>query len=130
MVSIGNNVNVAANVTFATHDVINSILIYMHQKSQKKRPVNGMYLGTIEVGDNVMIGANSTILYNTHIGSNVIVAAGSVVTKDIPSGSIVGGNPAKVIGSFEALLEKRANMNPSTPDNMAGRKLIEDFFWN
>jgi len=48
------------------------------------------------VGNNVKIGSNSTIL-PVKIGDNVVVGAGSVVTKDIPAGSVVAGNPAKII---------------------------------
>jgi len=47
-----------------------------------------------EIGNNVRIGSNSTIL-PVKIGDNVIIGAGSVVTKDVPSNSIVKGNPAK-----------------------------------
>jgi maltose O-acetyltransferase len=40
------------------------------------------------------------------IGPNAIVAMGSVVVKDVPEGTIVGGNPARVIGSFEDYANK------------------------
>lgn len=53
--------------------------------------------GPIVVGDDVWIGLNSTILSGVTIGQGAIVAAGSVVTKDVPPYSIVGGNPALVI---------------------------------
>jgi len=43
------------------------------------------------------IGSGATILSNTTIGENAIVGAGSVVTKDVPTNSIVAGNPAKVL---------------------------------
>lgn len=46
------------------------------------------------IGNNVRIGSNATILPVT-IGDNVIIGAGSVVTKDIPSNTVVKGNPAK-----------------------------------
>lgn len=51
----------------------------------------------IEIGHDVWIGANVIILDGIKIGNGVIVGAGSVVTKDIPSYAIVGGNPAKII---------------------------------
>jgi len=53
--------------------------------------------GPITVGDDVWIGLNATILSGVTIGQGAIVAAGSVVRKDVPPYSIVGGNPAKLI---------------------------------
>jgi acetyltransferase-like isoleucine patch superfamily enzyme len=43
------------------------------------------------------VGSGSTILCNVTIGENAIVGSGSVVTKDVPPGTIVAGNPAKII---------------------------------
>jgi acetyltransferase-like isoleucine patch superfamily enzyme len=51
----------------------------------------------VVIGKNCFIGANSIILPGVIIGNEVVVAAGSVVTKDVPSNSIVAGNPAKTI---------------------------------
>ncbi len=51
----------------------------------------------IYIGDDVWIGCHSLILKGVHIGDGAVIAAGSVVTKDVPSYSVVGGNPAKVI---------------------------------
>ncbi len=51
----------------------------------------------ITIGDNVWIGGNSIVLPGVTIGSNTIIAAGSIVTKDIPSGVIAGGNPCRVL---------------------------------
>ncbi|MCH5230134.1 MAG: acyltransferase [Muribaculaceae bacterium] len=52
---------------------------------------------SIELGKNVWIGSNSTILSEVKIGHNAIVAAGAVVHKDVEANSIVGGVPAKFI---------------------------------
>lgn len=49
------------------------------------------------IGNNVDIGVNSVIIGNIVIGDNVIIGAGSVVVKDVPSNSVVAGNPARVI---------------------------------
>jgi acetyltransferase-like isoleucine patch superfamily enzyme len=45
--------------------------------------------------ENAIVGANSTLLPGVHIGKDAIVGAGSVVTKDVPPGDVVAGNPAK-----------------------------------
>ena len=68
-------------------------------------------IGCIEIGDNVFIGADVKILYNVRIGDNVIIAAGSIVNKDIPSNTVVGGIPAKVLGPFDKFVEKRKEFN-------------------
>lgn len=54
-------------------------------------------LGEINIGSNVMIGANCTILPGITIGDHAVVAAGSVVHKDVAPHSFVGGNPMQVI---------------------------------
>jgi acetyltransferase-like isoleucine patch superfamily enzyme len=51
----------------------------------------------INIGDNVWIGMRSMIFKGVTVGEGAVVAAGSVVTKDVPSYVIVGGNPAKIL---------------------------------
>ncbi len=52
-------------------------------------------LGEVRIGANVLIGANTTILPGVSIGDNAVVAAGAVVHKDVQPGSFVGGNPLR-----------------------------------
>ena len=54
-------------------------------------------LGEVKIGSEVMIGANSTILPGVTIGDGAIVSAGTLVHKDVPPGAFVGGNPMRVI---------------------------------
>lgn len=106
LISFGNNVSVASGVTFVTHDVIDKVL--------NKMDYNFTFYyncAPIKVGNNVFIGCNVTILPNIKIGNNVIIAAGSIVTKDIPDNSVVGGNPAKIISTFEEYVNNRKIIN-------------------
>lgn len=64
----------------------------------------------ISIGNNVWIGANSTILPEVSIGDNVIIGANSLVNKDIPSNSIAVGNPCKVIKEKESYKEDLSKM--------------------
>lgn len=116
-IKIHNNVAVASNVTFCNHDVIQKVFNNMDPSRQCKK-----YYGCNEIMDNVFIGANSTIMYDVKIGPNAIIAAGSVVTKDVPPGTVVGGIPARVIGSFEALYEKRMHASEDYFDAEEGWK--------
>ena len=53
--------------------------------------------GSVVIGDDVWIGSKATITRGVHIGQGAIVGANSVVTHDVAAGTIVGGNPARVI---------------------------------
>ena len=54
----------------------------------------------IVIGRNVWIAAGATIIGGITVGENSVIAAGSVVTKDVPPNTLVGGNPARVIRSI------------------------------
>ena len=101
LISIGNNVKIAADVTFYTHDVINSVFSAIDEVPYRA------HVGCIDIHDNVFIGGHSIIIGNVSIGPNAIIGAGSVVTHDVPEGAIVAGNPAVIIGSFDDLHKKR-----------------------
>lgn len=87
---IGDNVWIAAGVRFITHDMINHMLYFM---GEKKFDPPVLHVGEIHIGNNVVIGSDSIVLYGKTIGNNVIVAAGSVVTKNIPDNEVWGGEP-------------------------------------
>ncbi len=59
------------------------------------------------VEDDAVIGANSVILPGVRIGRGSVVAAGSIVTRDVPPGSVVMGAPARVVGTRGEYEEKR-----------------------
>ena len=128
LLSIHDNVRVVANVRFITHDMI-GVMVNKIEKLKSEYGRMKYYIGSIEVYDNVMIGANSTIMYDVKIGPNAIVAAGSVVTKDVPEGTIVGGNPAKVIGKFEDFVVKRNKKTENRPEKTDGINDIIEYFW-
>ena len=101
MISFGENVHIASGVTFVNHDITALMFRYMD-----KNPNYQERKGAISIGDNVFVGANSTILYDVNIGNNVIIGAGSLVNKDIPDGTVAAGVPCKVIGKVEDYKEK------------------------
>lgn len=63
-------------------------------------------LGKVIIGDEVMIGANTTILPGVTIGDQAIVSAGTLVHKNVPAGAFVGGNPMQVIYTKEEREQK------------------------
>ena len=65
-------------------------------------------LGDVSIGDRVMIGANSTILPGIKIGDGAIVSAATLVHKDVPAGAFVGGNPMKIIYTAEEMGDRQA----------------------
>lgn len=106
LIFIHNNVTISRNVDFVTHDGINFTLNKL-PKDQRMDYKFKERIGCIEIMDNVMIGSNTTILYDTKIGSNVIIASGSVVTKDCEPNSVYAGVPARKIGTFDDFMKRR-----------------------
>ena len=92
-VTFGSHVNLAQGivVTALNHNFENPKLLIDEQ---------GVSTQPVTIGDDVWIGANAVILPGVAIGSHVVVAAGAVVTKDVPSHTLVAGVPAKVIKSI------------------------------
>lgn len=131
LVKFHNNVSVATGVSFITHDIIAYMLNNMEK--YKQNPLD-YRVGTIEVGSNVFIGAYSIILPNVRIGDNVIIGAGSIVAKDIPSGVVVAGNPARVIGDFEKVCRDHEVLTEKlkrekVTNYQTEQEQVSDFFW-
>ena len=69
-------------------------------RDSDNHPINGDYQNVsqpIVIGNKVWIGMRATILKGVTIGDGAIIAAGAVVNKDVPSGALVGGIPAKLL---------------------------------
>lgn len=84
-ITIGNGALIGHNVVLAT---LNHEMDPSHRKD--------MHASPIVIGKHVWIGANATVCPGVSIGDGAVVAAGAVVTRDVPSNSVVGGVPAKV----------------------------------
>lgn len=64
------------------------------------------------IGNNVWISTGSIILFGVKIGDNAVISAGSVVTKDVPDGAFVGGNPARNLSGLVRKAWKSAEAEP------------------
>jgi acetyltransferase-like isoleucine patch superfamily enzyme len=100
LVEIGNNCVFTDGVKVLTHGYDWSVL----------REKFGEVLcssGKVVIEDNVFIGTNSIILKGVRIGRDSVIGAGSVVTRDIPAGSVAAGNPCKAIMTIDEYYQKR-----------------------
>lgn len=102
-IKIGHNSIVGYNTTLLAHEYL----------------IDEYRLGDIVIGNDVMIGANSTILPGVKIGDRAVVSAGSLVHRDVPAGSMVGGNPMQLIYTAEQRAEREKQQNSSQPNQFA-----------
>ena len=77
--------------------ITHGCIILSHDRSKKRINPQDEGGGTVRLGNDVFVGVNSVILRDVTIGDYSIIGAGSVVTKDVPPGVVVAGNPARVI---------------------------------
>jgi maltose O-acetyltransferase len=94
LISIGDDCTLTAGVILLAHD------------ASTKNHLGYSKIGKVTIGNKTFIGFRSIVLPNVTIGDNVIIASGSIVTNDIPSDSIVAGNPARIIGKTSEYVEK------------------------
>lgn len=71
------------------------------------------------IGNNVWLSTGSIILFGVNIGDNAIISAGSVVTKDVPAGAFVGGNPAR---NLSGLIKKAWKSTDAKQQKGAGEE--------
>ncbi|MFK5636019.1 acyltransferase [Ornithinimicrobium sp. LYQ103] len=93
LIRIGSHVHITSGCQFVTHDGGTLALRHLTPDLEVTAP--------IIVGNRVYIGMNSMILPGVTIGDDVVIGAGSMVTKDIPAGSVAAGVPARVIKSID-----------------------------
>lgn len=89
-ISVGRNTVIGYNTTILAHEYL----------------IKEYRLGDVHIGDEVMIGANTTILPGINIGDGAVVSAGTLVHKDVPAGAFVGGNPMQIIYTKEELAKR------------------------
>ena len=92
------------------------VRIFTHGGAQVLRDQDPEFdtFGKVVIGDWVYIGNNALIMPGVTIGDHVLVAAGSVVTKSVPQGVVIGGNPAKIICSLDEYRAKNLPYNVRT----------------
>lgn len=117
LVSIGNHVQITDNVHFFTHG---GGWVF-----RQEMPDFDIF-GKIIIKDNVYIGSGSYILPGVTVENNVIIGARSVVTKSIPEGVIVAGNPAKIIGNLNDYKHNvlKYNLETKRLNSVEKRKLL------
>ncbi len=98
-VTIGNDIMLAQNIVL-------SGLNHSYEDLSLPISTQGITTSLIEVDDETWIGANSVIVAGVKIGKHCVIAGGSVVTKNVPDYSIVGGNPARILKQYNSELKK------------------------
>lgn len=98
LISIGDDCTLSTNVVVYAHD------------AALKRLSGYSRVAPVRIGNGVYIGSNCVVLPGTTIGDGAIVGAGSVVTRDVPAGTVVAGSPARTLGSVDDLLQRHLRL--------------------
>jgi acetyltransferase-like isoleucine patch superfamily enzyme len=102
-ITLGERVFVAGGATVADSDfhpleplarLADAIALSPAGDRSRRPPIASL---PVEIGDDVWIGYNATVLKGVRVGAGAVIAPGAVVTRDVPSGVEVAGNPARVV---------------------------------
>lgn len=102
LITVGSNCQITEGVRIFTHGGA--------RVARVKYPDFDAF-GKVIIGNGVYIGSNSLIMPGVTIGDGSLIAAGSVVTKSVPSGVVVGGNPAKILSTVDDYIKHNASFN-------------------
>ena len=105
---IGEGTTITANCLLLTHD---HAICYGYYALNESYEDEFRIQKEIHIGKWSFIGQRTIILPGVTIGDNVIVGAGSIVTKDLPSGGVYAGSPAKFISSTVDYYKKRSEID-------------------
>lgn len=123
-------------ITVGSHCQLTTCKIFTHGGGNVLRRDHPDFdcFGKVVIGDYVYIGDSALIMPGVTLGDNVLVAAGSVVTKSVPSGKVVAGNPARIVGTIEEYYERNKFYDVHTKNLDAESKreylknLSQDYF--
>ena len=94
LIAIGDETTISLEVFILAHD------------ASTRLPVGYSRVAPVRIGRRVFVGARAMILPGVTIGDDSVVAAGSVVTRDVPAGTVVAGNPARALMRAEEYFER------------------------
>lgn len=131
-VNIGSNNLIGKNhwssepylITVGSHCQLTNCKIFTHGGGNvvRSKYPNFDCFGKVIIGDWVYIGTNALIMPGVTIGDNVLVAAGSVVTKSVPSGMVVAGNPARVVCTVDEYYDRNKKFDICTKQLSSKKK--------
>ena len=110
-----NRVEIGKHVLFAGQVHITD---HSHGYEDVNKPITPQTLitkGPVIIEDDCWLGYSCEILSGVHIGKHCVIAARAVVTKDVPSYSIVAGNPARVVKKYNHKLGKWERIERNMP---------------
>lgn len=104
LISVGRGTTISFEACFLAHDYSLDKELYAQTEQ------HGLVLGRVDVGRCCFIGARAMLLPGTRLGDGVIVGANAVVKGSFPDGSILAGNPARVVGCSKLQLERHLRL--------------------
>lgn len=104
-VEIGDGTTITGGSIVLTHDAVPAT--FLPELNRGSVLTRVCRRANVKIGRQCFIGARCVILPGIEIGDRCVVAAGSIVTKDVPSGHVVAGNPAKVVCTIDEYIARQ-----------------------